>query len=546
MTNAIADASFVICDVETTGLNPIYDRIIEIALIKVENLRIVDTYSTLINPELFIPYHITKLTGIRNEDVFTAPKFSDIVLQVRDFLKDAIFVAHNASFDYKFLIHSFLRENLYPPDNPTLCTKLVARRVFPNLESYGLSSLTNFLNIENIKAHSAYGDALATTHLLLRLLLEGEQKYLFGDLNSLLSLQYQPIKSIVEIRVRETIAKSLSKLPQKPGVYIFKDKNEHIIYIGKAKNLKNRVLSYFRNDDQKVRKIVHSAHYLDFIETSSELSAFLLESELIKKHKPRYNKALKIIRRYSFIALQNNHPYPKVEVTSQISLDGYSYFGPFQRRETAQQVLDIIAKSTLLRECDDKTLSKSRPCYLLNINRCLGPCINSEIDTEYGKEIEFVKSFLTGDNLTILNRLIEKMKEYSVLNKFEEAAQIRDAIRIIVNNICRIKILKEPINTINAIIIIYDNQKPVELIGIKNGVIIFIKKYIENDSFLYEVADEYFYQNYSTADDDLNIEKIKIISNFLVNQKAKYKILYTTYLNREQVQEKIRLTLMEG
>jgi len=545
MNKSIEDAKFVVCDVETTGLSPIYDRIIEIALIRIENLKIVDKFTTLVNPETFISPFITQLTGIRNEDVFLAPKFSDIALKVREFLQDAIFVAHNASFDYKFILHSFLRENIYPPENPTLCTKLLARRIVSGLQSYGLKSLIEFFKIHNLKAHRAFGDALATTHLFLRLLSEGSMLNLFGDVDSLLSLQFQPIKNIVKVNVRETIAEKISKLPQKPGVYIFKNKKDQIVYIGKAKNLRSRVLSYFRNEDARVRRIIRSSHYLDFIETSSELSALLIEAELIKKHKPRHNKALKIIRKYSFIALQNDHPFPKLEVTSKITANDAYFFGPFQNRETAEQVLDIISKSTLLRECDDKTFEKNRPCYLMEINRCLGPCIHKNLIDEYEKEIEFVKSFLTGDNLIILNRLIEKMKEYSAREKFEDAANVRDSIQMIVNNIGRIKVLKEPINTINAIIIIYDKEKPVELIGLRSGILIFIKKFEEDADFLLNVSEEYF--NYTNTEFDLaiNIEKIKIIANFLVNKKAKYKILYTSNLTRESLPDKLRLTLME-
>jgi len=546
MSQQIEDAKFVICDVETTGLSPVYDRIIEIALIRVEKLKIVDKFTTLVNPEIFIPPFITNLTGIRNEDVFDAPKFSDIVLKVRELLQDAIFVAHNASFDYKFILHSFLRENIYPPQNPTLCTKLLARRIVTGLESYGLKSLTEFFKIHNLKAHRAFGDALATTHLLLRLLSEGSKQYLFGDIDSLISLQFQPIKNIVKVNVRETIAEKISKLPQKPGVYIFKNKKDQIVYIGKAKNLRSRVLSYFRNEDARVRRIVRSAHYLDFIETSSELSAFLLESELIKKFKPRHNKALKIIRRYSFIALQNDHPFPRLEVTSKITSNGAYFFGPFQHRETAEQVLDIISKSTLLRECDDKTFEKNRPCYLMEINRCLGPCINQNLVNEYQQELEFVKSFLTGDNLIILNRLIEKMKEYSTREKFEDAAKVRDSIQMIINNIGRIKVLKEPINTINANIIIYDKQKPLELIGLKNWILIFIKKFEDESDFLLNVSEEYFSQTNIEFDLAINIEKIKIIANFLVSKKAKYKILYTSNLDKETLVEKLRLILMEA
>jgi len=545
MNNSLENLSFVVCDLETTGLNPVLDRIIEIALIRIENFKIVDKFSTLINPEVFIPPFITQLTGIKNEDVFFAPKFSEIILTIRDFLKDSIFVAHNASFDHKFLLHSFLRENLNPPTNPVLCTKLLARRIVPGLSSYGLKSLTEFFRIHNIQAHRAYGDALATSHLLLKLIEEGSKNFLVYDLDSLLSIQFQPVKSVSELKVKQTIADQISKLPHRPGVYIFKNKKGEIVYVGKAKNLRSRVLSYFRSEDSRVKRITRSAHFLEFIETGSELSALILESELIKKHKPRHNKALKIIRRYSFIAMKSEHPFPRLEVTSKITGNGTLFFGPFQRRETAEQVLDIISKSTLLRECDDKTLVKNRPCYLLDIKRCLGPCINNSIYNEYQKEIEIVKSFLTGDNLNILNRLIEKMKEYSSREKFEEAAQIRDSIRTIVNNIGRMKVLKEPINTLNAIIIIFDENKPQEFIGIKNGVLIFTIKYEEEDNFIAHLVKEYFSDYQMDFDLALNIEKIKIIANFLVNQKARYKIIYTKNLTEEELYKKIKTGLME-
>ncbi len=546
MSKLIDESRFVICDVETTGLNPVHNRVIEIALIKVENFKIVDKFTTLINPETFIPPFITELTGIHNEDVFNAPKFSDVICNIQNFLKDSVFVAHNASFDYKFLLHSFLRENYLFPTVQILCTKLLAKRILPGLQSYGLGSLIKFLRIKNLHPHRAYGDALATTHLLLKLIEEGRQKFLIDDLDTLLSLQFQPIKYLTTKKIKKDISEQIAKLPIKPGVYIFKNSKGEITYIGKAKNLRNRVLSYFRNDiDSRVKKIVRSAHYLEFIETGSELSALLLEAELINKHKPKHNTALKIIRKYSFIALQNDHPYPRLEITSKIEFDETSYFGPFQRYEVAEKIMDVISKSTLLRECDDKTFSKKRPCYLLDIKRCLGPCINTEINGDYQKEIETVKSFLTGDNLSILNRLIEKMKEYSSREKFEEAAEVRDAIQTIVNNLGRIKVLKEPINSLNSIIIIYDEMIPVDFISIRNGILLFTKKFETTENFLHMLTEEYFISSIENIDINVNITKIKIIANFLVNKKSIYKIIYTTGLSREEVFLKLKQSLME-
>lgn len=546
MNTPLDKAKFVVCDVETTGLNPRFDSIIEITLVKIENLKIVDKFSTLVNPERPIPYFITQLTGITNSHVQNSPTFSEISFRIKDFLKDSIFVAHNAKFDYGFLTHSFLRNEEYPIQIPTICTRLASKRIFPGLKSYSLDSLLKFMKIKNPNAHRALGDALSTARLFLKMIDEVKLKHGIKSAEELIKLQYQPISKLNKIKISKSIAEKIPQLPKSPGVYLFRDRKGDIIYIGKAKNLRNRVLSYFRNNgDKRNSTIVRSAYYLDFIETATELSAFLLESELIKTHKPKLNKALKIIRRYSFIGLDYTTKYPRLIISTNFSKHNTIYFGPFQRMNTAEQVFEILSKSTMLRECDDKSFKENRPCYLLDIKRCLGPCINSNIEPEYQNEVKVVKSFLTGDNLSILNRLIEKMKGYSQRQKFEDAAKIRDTIQVILHNIGRIKVLKEPINSINAIIIIYDFNKPREIIALKNGIVIFIKE-IDNDiENLESIVEEYFAYREESFDLSINTEKIKIISNFLVNKKAQYNVIYTSNLTQEEIFQKLKNILTE-
>lgn len=545
MNTPLDKAKFVVCDVETTGLNPRFDSIIEIALVKIENLNIVDKFSTLVNPERPIPYFITQLTGITNSHVQNSPTFSEISFRIKDFLKNSIFVAHNAKFDYEFLTHSFLKNEEYPIQIPTICTRFTSKRIFPGLKSYSLDSLLKFMKIKNPNAHRALDDALSTAHLFLKMVDEVKLKHGIKSAEELIKLQYQPISKLNEIKISKSIAEKIPQLPKSPGVYLFRNRKGDIIYIGKAKNLRNRVLSYFRNNgDKRNSKIVRSSYYLDFIETATELSAFLLESELIKTHKPKLNKALKIIRRYSFIGLDYTTKYPRLVVSTNFSNHNTIYFGPFQQRDTAEQVLEILSKSTMLRECDDKSFNKNRPCYLLDIKRCLGPCINSNIETQYQTEVKVVKSFLTGDNLSILNRLTEKMKEYSQRQKFEDAARIRDTIQAILHNIGRIKVLREPINSINAIIIIYDFKKPREIIALKNGIVIFIKEIDDDIENLESIVEEYFAYREDSFDLSINTEKIKIISNFLVNKKAQYNVIYTSDLTQEEIFQKLKNILM--
>lgn len=561
----IEQASFVVCDVETTGLSPQREAIIEIALVKIENLKITDKYSTLLNPNRFIPRYITEMTGIRNEDVQNSPTFRDISYKLQEFIGDAVLVAHNAKFDYNFLLHSFLREeemftrlpHLAEPGGSefggqtrlqTLCTQRLSKRIFAGIGKTSLGALTRFFGLRNTAKHRALGDAKVTAHIFLRLIEEGRQKFKFETLDDLLKLQFQPINKTKFFSTRKSLADAVAKLPSRPGVYLFRDKKGKVIYVGKAKNLKSRVISYFRdsNSDRKVKKIVRGSHYLDFTETSSELSAFLLESELIKKIKPTHNTALKIVRNYSFIGLSANEEFPRLEVTRRLVNNGTMYFGPFNRRETAEEVLDIISKSTMLRECDDKTLKKKRPCYLLDIKRCLGPCVEDGIDDLYEEELKTVKDFLTGNNLVLLNRLTEKMKEFSLREKFEDAAKIRDTIQAILKNIGKIKVLKEPINSINAIIFIYGGDKISEVISLKHGIVQSINGVSDSEKNLYDLCDEYFMRSTEEFDLPLNIEKIKIISNFLVNKKAKYEIVYTSNIDSpEELFEIVQKKLIE-
>ncbi len=546
MKTKIEDAIFVVCDVETTGTSPRFDKIIEISLVKILNGKIIDQYSTLVNPEKYIPSYITSLTGIRNEDVIDAPKFGDISSRVRTFLEDSIFVAHNSSFDYNFVINRFLELEEVPPQNKTICTRMLSRRIIPGLISYSLSSLSAYFNIKNLRPHRSLSDALTTSYVFLNLIEELKNTHKIKTVDELISFQFKPVNISLLSRVKSSLVNMVTQLPRKPGVYIFKDRKGKIVYIGKAKNLKSRVLSYFKSDaDYRVKKIIRSAHSLEFIETSTELSAFLLESELIKLHKPIHNKVLKIVRRYSFIALNENEKFPRLEITTKLSGNGTMFFGPFYKRETAEKILEILLSSTLLRECDDKTFNKKRSCYLLDIKRCLGPCINENVNIEYDREIKVVKSFLTGDNLTLLNRLIEKMKELSNRQKYEEASVIRNSINAIVSNIGKLKVLKEPINSINAIIVIFSGQNPIELIALKEGVVHFIRSYDDDIEYLESIVEDYFAKTDQYFDSPINIEKIKIIANYLVSRKSNYKIIYTTQLSREELLLQLRRILGE-
>jgi excinuclease ABC subunit C len=228
-----------------------------------------------------------------------------------------------------------------------------------------------------------------------------------------------------------TLQDKLANLPTSPGVYLHKDDAGKIIYIGKAKNLRNRVRSYFqsgRGHDSKTRQLVSRIADLEFIVTDNEVEALVLESNLIKKHKPRYNVALKDDKQYPHLKLTINEPFPRVMITRRIQRDGSLYYGPFLPASLARRSIDLINRTFQLRTCDIEIDGKlPRPCLEYHIKRCLGPCVKGLCTPEeYAESVRDVKMFLEGRNRELADEYEGRMTRASDEMKFELAAKYRD------------------------------------------------------------------------------------------------------------------------
>jgi len=221
----------------------------------------------------------------------------------------------------------------------------------------------------------------------------------------------------------------LSKIPIDPGCYLYKDKNNMIIYIGKAKNLKKRVTSYFTKEDldSKTRALVENISSIDFIVTKNELEALLLENNLIKKHKPRYNIIFKDSKEYSYLSL-TKEAFPRLFILREKPKENQIAFGPFTSAEKRDNLLKYINKYFKLRTC--KTLPKT-PCIRYHIGQCSAPCINKISKEEYLKTIETISSLLKGKTEDVLKSLKERMEIFSKENNFESALVLRDQINAI-------------------------------------------------------------------------------------------------------------------
>lgn len=255
----------------------------------------------------------------------------------------------------------------------------------------------------------------------------------------------------------------LKKLPNKPGVYIMKDKDGEIIYVGKAISLKNRVRQYFRtteNHPPKVRAMVKHIQEFEYIIVDNEVEALILEANLIKKHKPKYNILLRDDKQYPYIKVTTNEKYPRVLKTRRVLKDGAKYFGPYPSAYAVNDTIDIIRNLYPIRTCNqnlEKNQGRARPCLNYYIDRCLGPCQGNVDEERYNSMIEEIIMFLNGKEDKLIKLIEEKMYKASQELDFESAAKYRDQI-----------------NSLNTILekqkIVSSNLVDQDVIGMAKGV----------------------------------------------------------------------------
>ena len=228
------------------------------------------------------------------------------------------------------------------------------------------------------------------------------------------------------------IEEELKKLPNKPGVYVMRDKKDTIIYVGKAISLKNRVRQYFRKNNKtaRIEKMVSLIDHFEYIVVDNEAEALILECNLIKKNRPKFNVLLKDDKTYPYIKIDIKSDYPGVFITRRVINDGSKYFGPYANPGAAKEMIDFIKQKYKIRQC--RTLkNRERPCLNYHINRCLAPCMGYVTPQEYKKQIDEIIDLLEGKTEKIIKELENQMQEASIKLEFEKAAELRDRIQSI-------------------------------------------------------------------------------------------------------------------
>lgn len=235
--------------------------------------------------------------------------------------------------------------------------------------------------------------------------------------------------------LKEDLKKQVKEFPTEPGVYLMRSSSEKILYVGKAKNLRNRVRSYFlelKDMSAKTKLLVQNIQSVEYLITKTEVEAFLLEASLIKKHRPKYNVRLKDDKSYPYIRLSMQDSFPRLYLARKVKKDGSLYFGPYTSGMIVAETIRFLNRTFKVRDCTDAVFkTRKRPCMTYQIGRCEAPCVKMISPEAYLVEIESAKAFLKGRDKKVLKLLEEKMTNLAHQEKFEVAAKVRDSIQAI-------------------------------------------------------------------------------------------------------------------
>ena len=548
---------FIVVDVETTGSNPVDNRLTEIAAVVMEGGEIVDEFSSLVNPHQFIPTFIANMTGISNEMAALAPEADEILPSIQKYLQipNAVFVAHNVSFDWNFVKESLTRAGLKTPNIPRICTLKLSRRVLSGKVKKNVGNLANYFSINLSDRHRAYGDARATAGILIELLERIEQEHDISTLDQLIKFQNRPAKNFkLPYRSFKKIEPQLRKLPETPGVYYFKDKRDNLLYVGKAKRLKRRVRSYFNQSSLssgKISDLVKKVSRVEWTETGTELSALLLESSEIKKFRPPYNTMEKHYKRYPFLKLTTYEKYPVLELCREPQADGAEYFGPFRSNRLVRSILDIISAKFKLRKCSEFKINK-KPCLYFRIDKCYSPCTIDSTINQYSEEILKVKQFLSGIGDNLVSEFEDRMNEASESLDFEKAVEYRDQY-FELRRILKRKInISSSINDNNIIIAIpsEDTKLTIDIFFIRSGRLArqmtIGRKSLPDNLFEY-VHNIYFNGNNSPLFfSQKEIDELRIISSWIYRQYDKGKFIYVSGYDEKEIFKKIKNAIINA
>ncbi|WP_031467679.1 DEDD exonuclease domain-containing protein [Sciscionella sediminilitoris] len=420
----LRETTFCVFDLETTGGAAGTDAITEIGAVKVRGGEVLGEFATLVDPGRGIPPQVVALTGITDAMVCRAPRIDVVLPAFLEFAEGSVLVAHNAQFDLGFLRAACAAQEYPWPKPASLCTVRLARRVLSPAEapSCKLSALARLFGAATEPNHRALSDARATVDVLHGLL-ERVGNLGVQSLEELLG--YLP-KVTEKQRRKRTLARDL---PHAPGVYLFRGPGDEVLYVGTARDLRNRVRQYFTASETRarLREMVALAKRVDWVECAHPLEARVRELRLITAHKPAYNRRSRNQHGAWWLTF-TEEAFPRLSVVRRPRADA---FGPFPSRAKAETAAAVLAEATGLRTCTTRIPARGAhgsPCAAFELGRCAAPCAGHESTERYREHHLACRAVLRGADSSALDPLAARLGELAEARRFEEAATRRDRL----------------------------------------------------------------------------------------------------------------------
>jgi DNA polymerase-3 subunit epsilon len=432
----LRELTFCVVDLETTGGSPEGGAMVtEVGAVKVRGGEVLGEFQTLVNPHTQIPPFIAVLTGITNSMVSSAPPIESVLPAFLEFAAGSVLVAHNAPFDVGFLQWFAARQGLAWPAFDVLDTAKIARRVItrddaPNCK---LSSLARVFHASTTPNHRALSDARATVDVL-----HGLMERLGGlGVHTLEELATFSAKVSTAQRRKRHLAEGL---PHAPGVYLFRDEQSRVLYVGTSRDLRTRVRSYFTASETRSRigEMVAIAESVSGIECATPLEAEVRELRLIAEHKPKYNRRSRFPEKVHYLKL-TREPWPRLSLVRRVTDDGADYVGPFATKKAAEKCLAALYETFPVRQCSQRIARHpaGAPCVLAEMGRCLSPCDGSVDETTYAAVVRQLRDNLVRRPDDVVELISRRMASLADSERFEEAGVHRDRLASFVRAVSR-------------------------------------------------------------------------------------------------------------
>ncbi|MER5424895.1 DEDD exonuclease domain-containing protein [Streptosporangium roseum] len=421
----LSQITFVVFDLETTGVSAGEHAITEIGAVKVRGGEVLGEFGTLVDPGSPIPPFISVLTGITDTMVVAAPKIESVLPSFLEFAEGTTLVAHNAGFDLGFIKAACAAHGYPPPTHPVVDTVVLARKLLTRDEAPNckLSTLARIFS-KTEPRHRALADAQATVDVLHALL---ERAGSFG-VHTLEELRGFVRAPTPEQRRKRHLADGV---PTGPGVYVFEDERGDPLYVGKSTNLRNRVRSYFTAGETRprIREMIGIVERVRPIACATALEAEVRELRLIGSAKPRYNRRSRFPEKMVWLKL-TDEPFPRLSIVREVKDDDAGYLGPFTSTRAAEDARTALHEAVPLRQCTEKITSRTRrsACALAGLGRCGAPCEGRQSAEEYGLHTAAARRAMELDVTPVFSAVQARMERLALEQRYEEAAADRDRL----------------------------------------------------------------------------------------------------------------------